>query len=183
MDEATEVRLAVWCTSRIFWGRMEPPKMCGGALGRENRVQTILPPDNTVADVLSIEQCCRSMIFRFGGISLAAGADLLGGCSDDVSRQGGNNGAGYGHEERTGVAAEPACASGSGFGYWHFTSLPVQRDIVAAPVHRERALAVAGEVAFDGIFLSYPVIGDNAYTNLVGPRRDGECFREARMHR
>ena len=36
-----------------------------GALGRENRVQTILPPDNTVADVLSIEQCCRSMIFRF----------------------------------------------------------------------------------------------------------------------
>src|SRR5216117_3720207 len=50
---------------RIFWGRMEPPKMCAGALGRENRVQTILPPDNTVADVLSIEQCCRSMIFRF----------------------------------------------------------------------------------------------------------------------
>src|SRR5436309_15407640 len=43
-----------------------------GALGRENRVQTILPPDNTVADVLSIEQCCRSMIFRFWGISLAA---------------------------------------------------------------------------------------------------------------
>src|SRR5438876_4579601 len=52
---------------RIFWGRMEPPKMCGGALGRENIVQTILPPDNTVADVLSIEQCCRSMIFRFFG--------------------------------------------------------------------------------------------------------------------
>src|SRR5438874_11704386 len=38
-----------------------------GALGRENRVQTILPPDNTVADVLSIEQCCRSMFLDFGG--------------------------------------------------------------------------------------------------------------------
>src|SRR5438477_7063802 len=122
------------------------------------------------------------MLARCWRISRTSRANRLGELADQVSRQGGNNGAGDRHKQSAGIAAKPACARGSGFGYWHFTSLPVQRDIIAARVHRERALAIAGEVAFDGIFLSYPVIGDNAHANLVVSRRDGECFREAALN-